>query len=112
MASCVASAGEMSQGSDEVVLSDSEPTKMTASTDSLSDGYISDSASSLGPDAEEKDVSTDADVIEFAKCGILTPPVCCLSLSLSLSLSSLTVAATCTVGTLAWIRWPTAICSG
>jgi hypothetical protein len=64
----------MSQSSSsELVLSDSEqPTKMASdseSGDGLSsiDGYISDSASSLGTDAEEKDASADADVIEFAK---------------------------------------------
>ena len=56
----------MSQGSNELVLSDSEPTKMGSDSES-GDGYISDSASSLGTEAEDKDVSADADVIEFAK---------------------------------------------
>ena len=49
---------------------------------------ISDSASSLGPDAEgeEKDVSTDADVIEFAKYS-LAPATLPLSLSSQLLLA-------------------------
>ena len=110
-----------------------------SSADSLSDGYISDSASSLGTDAEseEKDVSTDADVIEFAKYSILTLPVPSLNslprafpiparfpslslpLSLSVSLSPFPLGlvhqespARPRAGTLAWIQWPTVICFG
>ena len=66
MVLCVTASAGMSQGSNELVLSDSEPTKMGSDSES-GDGYISDSASSLGTEAEEKDVSADADVIEFAK---------------------------------------------
>lgn len=104
-----------------------------SSADSLSDGYISDSASSLGTDAEseEKDVSTDADVIEFAKYSILTLPVPSLNSlpraspiparfpSLSLPLSPFRLGlvhqespARPRAGTLAWIQWPTVICFG
>lgn len=108
----------------------SESTRMASdseSADGLSstDGYNSDSASSLGADAEEKDAPADADVIEFARSDI-DPTCLCLShpqergvrarAAVQVYCLGLCAAETwplwSRVGTLEWTQWLTAIYSG